>query len=421
MEGQIIIKKIAVNLSLASCNDTVQATTEVTTDDNIEKYEYQIDSGDWKEGSATQNIIVSSGGKHTIKVRVTAGSKTAETSQEIDMPSVTILGKQIAIATCENGIYKVEHKDETGLSADGWKKEEYRFAGVNYTDESTPYVHNYVNFNNEKWRIIGLVNVKTEDGTYEQRLKIVRTDGINGQKDFGSYQWNSEYNNDWTTSSLKNMLNGIYYNSGNGSCYTDDSAASTCDFASGIELPKGLNETAREMVDDGVTWNLGGTDDYQDSSNGLVTNLYNYERGTTVPSSHQTEWSATTDPTEHKGVGLIYPSDYGYASHGGSKGRAYCFAKELYNWDATQGDYQTNCANNDWLKPSGSSSYLWTITPFSGYSDGAFNVYSEGFLYYYDNVTDSGVVWPVVYLKSNVKIVDGTGEINNPYQLSVQN
>ncbi len=257
------------------------------------------------------------------------------------------------------------------------------------------------------------MNVKTEEGNYEQRLKIVRTDGVNGQTNFGSYYWDTSTNN-WTTSKLKNMLNGIYYSSGNGECYTSSSTAIQCDFSqSATTLPKGLDDTARGMVDGEVTWNLGGTANYTSSTNGLVTHFYNYERGTTVNGSHQKEWTKVNDSEYHKGVGLIYPSDYGYASHGGSKGRDFCFAKELYRWDT--GDYKTNCSSNDWLKPS--SSYLWTITPYSGDSYYAFPVDSRGYVNC-RSVYNSYVVWPVVYLKSNIQISGGEGTFENPYTLS---
>ncbi len=64
-----------------------------------------------------------------------------------------------------------------------WNKTEYRYAGIN--------PNNYVTFNNEIWRIIGLVNVKTENGI-EQRVKIVRADGVKEQKTFGNYAWDKD-------------------------------------------------------------------------------------------------------------------------------------------------------------------------------------------------------------------------------------
>ena len=73
-----------------------------------------------------------------------------------------------------------------------------------------------VRFNNEIWRIVGLVNVKTDNGV-SQRIKIVRTNGIeiDGQLNFENYKFdfdeNYNYSNNWTHCTLKDMLNDIYY------------------------------------------------------------------------------------------------------------------------------------------------------------------------------------------------------------------
>ena len=110
--------------------------------------------------------------------------------------------KTIATVESGDGLYTVSHEDLEELGQE-WNKTEYRFGGVDPV--------NYVSFNNELWRIIGLVNVKVGDNV-EQRVKIVRTDGVKEQKAFGNYAWDnsSDYFNNWTTSKLKDMLNGIY-------------------------------------------------------------------------------------------------------------------------------------------------------------------------------------------------------------------
>ena len=84
----------------------------------------------------------------------------------------------------------------TGLLADkvgtgGLYQDEYcnlRYAGSNSN------VKNYVKFNNETWRIIGVLNIeKTIGGTKEKRLKIIR-DTSTSTTSYGS-------NNSWSTSS----------------------------------------------------------------------------------------------------------------------------------------------------------------------------------------------------------------------------
>ncbi len=324
-----------------------------------------------------------------------------------------IAGKVVPLAKISDGLYKVAH--DVSEIDEGWNQEEYRYAGAN--------PNNYVKFNNEIWRIIGLVNVKTANGV-EQRIKIVRTDGIEVQKNFGNYAWDrpEEYTNNWTTSKLKDMLNGIYYESGTGECYTGKngrtSAQNTCDFNSGTDLPKGLDETAREMIDKEVIWNLGGSSTDQDVT---VKMFYERERGTSTGNSntYPAEWSRETDVGEKQnGIGLIYPSDYGYATNGGNLGRETCFAKALSDWNSDKGNYQIECGETNWLKSS--SGYLWTLSPRSSSFDSAFYVFIWSIDYNSVPISYANSVWPTAYLVKNVTITSGEGTIDEPYELSVQ-
>ncbi len=408
-------------LALSVCDDTITATATASAYKNksISKYEYQIDEEDWQDGKTTQEFTNQIEGEHTIKLRVTDNlGATSEVEQTINttLEKVEIAGKQIPIATCKNGLYKVEHNDLEELD-NAWNKIEYRYAGVNYTSSEAPYVHNYVEFNNELWRIIGLVNVKVGDSV-EQRLKIVRTDGIANQKDFGRYAWDRryDYTNNWTTSKLKDMLNGIYYESGIGECCIDGDYSyctqTTCDFKTGTELPKGLDDTAREMIDKEVIWNLGGWEDSEITAN----QFYEKERGTTVYNTDRpTEWSSTTDVGEkHNGIGLIYPSDYGYAV--GGEVRNNCLTKNLYNYN------KDNCSTNDWLKLriNMDNNFLWTLSPYSTSSEYVFGVYIDGFIHHDDNFLNYALaVWPTAYLTKNVTITSGEGTMEQPYQLQL--
>ena len=79
--------------------------------------------------------------------------------------------KKIPVVTSGNGLYEVSHSDANitytsdSTAINNLKQTEYRFAGNN--------PNNYVNFNNEVWRVIGLVN--TPEG---QRIKLVRNESI---------------------------------------------------------------------------------------------------------------------------------------------------------------------------------------------------------------------------------------------------
>ena len=201
--------------------------------------------------------------------------------------------------------------------------------------------NNYVLFNNELWRIMGWMNnIDDETGKKETRMKLVK----NGYAYTGT-AFDSNNVNDYSTSTLKTTLNGTYYNN--------------------------LSTDAKNMIEDAV-WNLGGTPN-DDSS--TASQFYSAERGTTTYSGHATTWTGK--------VGLMYPSDYGYATAGGSTtSRASCLAKELYNWDSSS---YSDCKNNDYLFDS--SHWQWTITPYSGDSHDVFNVYYRGHV---DSYTANG-------------------------------
>ena len=267
--------------------------------------------------------------------------------------------------------------------------------------------NNYVRFNDELWRIIGVFNnIDDGSGTKETRLKIIRNEPI------GKYSWDnkatgtgsstSSYgSNDWSDSALQIVLNnGVYWNRTSGECpYGRNGATTSCDFST-----NGLTEEAKTMISNAV-WNLGGTASYASSNNGLANHFYGYERGTTVYTGRPTEWIGQ--------IGLMYPSDYGYATSGGSSmNRASCLAKELNNWGSV-----SDCYNNDWLYDS--SNHQWTLTPFSAYSGNVFYVSAYGYVYDLYARGTNFAVSPALYLSSNVKISGGTGTSSDPYQLSL--
>ena len=254
--------------------------------------------------------------------------------------------------------------------------------------------NNYVSFNNELWRIIGVFDVaSTYGGPTEKRLKIIRDESI------GTMSWDnkssgtgsstsSSGSNDWTDSALMEVLNnGAYWNRTSGTCPNGQNGATkSCDFST-----TGLTEEAKTLIGDAV-WNLGGTASYTSTSNGLASHFYGYERGTTVYSGRPTYWIGK--------IGLMYPSDYGYATSGGTTtNRASCLAKEMYNWDSSS---YSDCKNNDYLFDS--SIYQWTIAPHSGLSYRVFLVGHSGCV----NSNSAGNSFysaaPVLYLKSTVEI-----------------
>ena len=266
-------------------------------------------------------------------------------------------------------------------ATDTQKKEMWTFSHpeTEQTEALTDYRYigadpnNYVTFNNETWRIIGVFTVDDGTGNVEERLKLIRNDSI------GNMAWDSNNINDWSNATLNANLN------------------------SGDYWTNILSDNAKSMIGD-TLWYLGGTSNYTSSTNGLTSHFYSYERGTTVYSGRDTSWVGK--------VGLMYPSDYGYATSGGStKDRNACLNKELYNWDSSS---YSDCKNNDWLYEF--PYYQWTITPLASSYYDVFGLNSTGYVAGKGTYSTNGVR-PVVFIKSSIKIVDGDGSSSNPYIL----
>lgn len=306
-------------------------------------------------------------------------------------------------------------EDSTNLAYD--EAGNLRYIGAN--------PNNYVSFNNELWRIIGVFSVDDGNGNVEQRLKLIRSESI------GGYSWDSSASginngygvNEWSQADVMKLLNGgyesetvdgsLYWNSGSGTCYSGSSEATTsCDFTS-----SGLGETAKSLIGNAL-WNTGsnGSNGFTSSDNGTPSHFYTYERSTNsgkrCTSGTYCNDTVARTTTWIGQVGLMYPSDYGYATSGGSTtNREACLATEMYNWDGS-----SDCYNNDWLLMS--NNFQWTLNP-RAHSSGAYRVFGVASHGYVDrsNASDASAVRPVVYLKSNVVITGGEGSTEIPFEL----
>ena len=108
----------------------------------------------------------------------------------------------------------------------------------------------------------------------------------------------------------------------------------------------------------------------------------------------------------------MYPSDYGYATVGGTTtNRAGCRAKAVYDYDTA------DCKNNDWLFTSqatswGSNKNEWLLSPSSSKSYNAAGLYSSGYVNLYNISTGNTqfAVRPTFYLDSSILKIVGTGD-----------
>lgn len=235
--------------------------------------------------------------------------------------------------------------------------------------------------------------------------------------------WGDDSDSNYLTAKINNSL---YWNSARGLCYIGPNhKVGSCDFTSdGLK-----DELSKNMIDDHI-WTLGGNDKPTENINdGRITAslLYSWERFSNLGKQCVTNSSAyCTDTINHTlewqgKVGLIYPSDFAYATGGGTEGRNKCLSytvsyvtkTNIKNWSNTY----TTCYEDDWLY---TSYWMRTITPrASGQSHHVFEISAQGAVYAQNSLAfSSSFIKPVVYLKSNVTIASGSGSSGDLFVLS---
>ena len=341
-----------------------------------------------KNDAMVSNYAIEAGKTHTYTLTITFLNKDENQNDNMNVSFTTKVSinetKEYVepVTPVSQSIAELAATDTTSFTSDD-PDSNIRYIGAN--------PNNYVYFNCsdysnqsdstcEKWRIIGVFkNMTKEDGSKEDLVKIIRDDRL------GSIAWDSNNVNDWSTASLQTILNGDYYNG---------------TYATGAFK----NDSTRNAIES-VVWNLGGSSTYNDVTASM---FYERERGTTVYTDRPTTWTGK--------IALMYPSDYGYATAGGTTtNRESCLAKELYNWD---GSGVSDCKNNDYLFKSAYTQ--WTLAPGSSGSGDAFRVRTGGYVSSYLSVGDTGGVRPAAYLKSSISLSSvGDGSSTSPYQLKV--
>jgi hypothetical protein len=327
-------------------------------------------------------------------------------------PALAFAWQHNGEVTANGGMKSMDH---AATGNQNYATTDYRYYGSN--------PNNYVTFNDELWRIIGVFEVEDDKGVKSYRLKLIRNDVIgNYSYDTSASTVNSGYGiNEWSQSDLMKLLNpgyesnqdlnnsgttitvnnSLYWNKSSGTCYNDSSnQTTTCDFTS-----TGLGATAKSMIDK-AKYYIGGWNSYSTTT----TQFYTYERGSNVMASPSDGVTRTTTWTGY--VGLPYVSDYGYATD-----ESLCLNTEYVGWNATTGYYgHAYCHTNDWMWKS-SSSY-WTMIPNSADSSSVWSVHAYGYANLF-NADYGNAGSPVLYLKSSIKISGGSGTQTDPYTLSL--
>ena len=342
-----------------------------------------------------------------------------------------------------NNLYDTSDKDENGITIDGLQKDGTGSINIQYINNNSNknyqvsfldttydeydnlrYVgsnpNNYIVFNNEMWRIIGLFkNIITidENGVEkkENLVKIVRNESL------GHYSWDisdSSINygygiNEWSQADLMTELNTDYID-------TSKTSGTTMWYDSSNNQKNGeyyySNNINSDYIDKiaNVRWNLGGINDkysvaqpknYSNNTSKLypklmvedmdvsysAIDLYSDERKNNHvinPSDGVSDGVTRTDYWDGK-IGLVYPSDYVYA---------------LSNSTCNSYISYKNCSSKTWLDIS-----MWTISSSVNSRNGVF--YAARYTF----ACSSHSVYPTLFLKSDVTIISGTGTENDPY------
>ena len=326
-------------------------------------------------------------------LKITNGTKENAEVKEITKPTYGMKATEY--------ITNLLEYDGEGLKIDNTSDQNIRYYG------SDP--NNYVSFNNELWRIIGV---------FGNNVKLVRSESL------GSLSWDSSDSttnngngiNQWGESTyedgslyegadLQVYLNKMYYGGDTTvTCYSSyNNQTITC--------PTGtIEETSKSLIDNHI-WNTGATE-YNMRTDTLA--FYQAERGSVngkICSSGKMCNDTVTRTTTWTGyIGLPYGTDWAYASS-----ESVCET----NMQTKDDSNVYICKNNNWMQRN---TWAWYLSPVGNLSY-AFNAWSvsDGGGAGSNSAASSYAVAPSIYLKSNVLIESGNGTSTDPYTLKLSN
>ena len=397
--------------------DKVNGSTEEVTCDNSVKLS--------KEDYESCKITIDEEGKATIDLVGKGkfdGYKCIGTNDNLNCTKTESLKLPAnAVQYIEYLYSNEETRTSNGLKKDNTEDENIRYYG------SDP--NNYVRFNNELWRIIGV---------FENNVKLVRSESLGNlswdssessvNDGWGVNQWGESTHEDgsyYEGADLQVYLNKMYYGGDTTiTCYGGiNNKTTTCPTNT-------LDNTAKSLIDN-HTWNTGAPNDSKlyDSTPGLYDTVpfYKAERGKEtgkICNGRDYCNDTVTRKTEWTGyIGLPYVTDWAYAS-----GENICetnMNKGYFVGASSPDEAFANavCKNNNWMNYGSTyNDTTWFMSP-RAYHDSASHVW---FVYgagaaEYDIAASSSAVVPSIYLKSNVLIESGTGTNTDPYTLKLSN
>ena len=330
-----------------------------------------------------------------------------------NMENITIAtDKLIALTNNKDnsGLYTITHAKDTTLQIGATEDiTEYRYRGAS--------PKNYVTFNNETWRIIGVFPTDDGTGKIENRIKLIKDQSIGEYKwDDGTFAYNYTKNDNLMLLQDKNKLKVKYLEKKNKNNFIDLATEPTKSALNNWARPASLNTylnktylnalstTSQNMIGD-TKYYLGGGGNNSNFNSSV--DFYSYERK--IKNTKSNEFYYDKNPNSWVGkLGLMYVSDYGYASDN-------CETKALNDYNNSN-DLRI-CNNTNWL--FNLKKLEATVTQYSNTSTSIHYIADNGIVVStYQASLAQTVVRPTLYLKSEVRIIDGEGTSTNPYIIS---
>ena len=343
------------NYSITSSGNKITITIDASSGTGtISKYYYSKDDGVTYIESTSNNYVFTSLDKGTYKIKAyvedSNGKKSSIVSKTIEITALTIADyiiSQYNGTQGENGLYY----HNLGLT-NGANDNSYRYAGAN--------PNNYVCFDSDKstcptdnlYRIIGVFEENNHGVSGKKLVKIIKNDS------YGTYEWHKKSGNDWSIADLNKTLNSTFL------------TAQLSGYEDKIQS---------------VAWKISGLG----NESGVAKGIYTVE-------------VANATKTYEAKVGLMYLSDYAYAS------------SPSY-WETSVFKYTAEVVATNWLYLDNKTQ--WVLTRASTDNYDVFSITNDGYVNGDNNAFSLYEVKPTFYLISDILYAGGTGTLTDPYRV----
>ena len=356
--------------------------------------------------------------EETYKFKVKVVGVDSPITIEEKSTSVTGIASQVLPTLTSNagdsGLYTITHEANNTLQIGAIESiTEYRYRGAS--------TKNYVTFNNETWRILGVFPTDDGTGKIENRIKIIKDQSIGNKSwDNGTTAYNYTKNDNLMLLQDKNKSKVEYLEKSNeydviglakpdATPFSNNWTTATLNAELNTTYLNSLDSTSKSMIGN-TKYYLGGYNGWVNGQGFTQTSvqMYTYERK--IQNTTSNEFYNGTNPNSWIGkLGLMYVSDYGYASSN-------CENKRIYNANSSSNDIRA-CNTTNWLYNIKVNE--WLLPQIVGISSRVFLVYSDGGVFFNDVSDDLFGVRPVLYLISSAKITGGNGTSSSPYTLGL--